>query len=417
MESKPELNTDYSDSNNREEELRKFLEELAKDEDKSYSDDDIESDSDSCDDDKVIIDEDMLLIGNLRRTIYTIAQRINAIKFVSGNRVKKAVELYEHVDQVIFELIKEVTVKGWKENGNSIKSIAGSDTADEKKLQRALKYSNHYKTLHNEEYFNYFGKILDELVVKKVPDGRKRYFYSSNLSEYDVYQLKAMKELDILGYLTDRRITDVKKISNGRLDDDFQEYREYFSGMPEKTSEEFLLKSILIQTTEIKYHIEAIYRLASKMSQYNNCDSKEKMPDYFVDTAILLICNYVKKYAICNENGDCVTNRAMYKENSMIFMQFKAIESFSPNNLKDVCIKYMEELDFSFKLKQEVKQHEDIMEIIKKTTVCQRVKFIKKYYNVVSIFDEEPVWKNKKESNFRIIVDKCVKNLEAPKIK
>lgn len=348
-------------------------------------------------------DTDLKKIDNLRAKVLSVVQKKNAVNSYIGNRHRNYKEVNNHANQVLFELIKEVTVNEWKENGKSIKAIAGSDTADEKSLQRALKYSNHYKTLHKEEYFDYFGKTVDELDVKKTPDGRERYSYSSNLSEYDVLQLKAMKELDILGRFTDRRITDVKKISNGRLDDDFQEYRNHFSALPEDTSKEFLLKSILIQTTEIKYHIEAIYRLASKMSQYNNCNSKEKLPDDFIDMAALLIANYR------------IDNK-IFKENNLIFMQLQAIESIDPSNIIDVCDKYLAELTFSFQLKQTVKQNKDIMDIIRNTTLIQRQKFIRNYYNVISIYDEKPVWENKKESNFRKIVDRCVKKLEVPKI-
>ncbi len=330
---------------------------------------------------------------------------LRGIMFDASNCLKT---LEMHTDQIIFELIKETFIEKNKDNVQSLTMHSGGIEYNEiiKKHSRALQNSKYYRDILADELKSNFNYSIPKL---KYEERKKNaHFEKCNLNDYEMAMLENMEDIKILKYITDKRIVSVKKISNFRLEDDFKAYREYFirirDNIIQQNDNEFIKNSILLFTTELSYHLESVYRLASKLSEYNNSRSKNKFYDDFI--ADSKIFNEVLHF-----------DNLSIKENSLILIKMQRIKSLTPENCKKKFSEYLQELIFSFLVKQEVLKRDDIKQAIKDMTDAEIKYFIETHYNIWSILDEKLTWGNKKEKYLRNIYDSLIKNIEPPKIK
>lgn len=330
---------------------------------------------------------------------------LGGITFDVDNCVKT---LEMHTDQIIFELIKESYIEKNKDNGQSLTMHSGGIACNEiiKKHSRALKNSKYYRDTLADELESNFNYSIPKL---KYEERKKNaHFEKCNLNDYEMAMLETMEEVKILKYITDKRIVSVKKIPNFRLEDDFKDYREYFinirDNMIQQNDNKFIEYSILLFTTELFYHLESVYRLASKLSEYNNSRSKNKFHDDFIADSTTF--NRILHF-----------DNLSIKQNSPILIKIQRIKSLTPENCKKKISEYHQELIFSFLAKQEVLKRTNIKQAIKEMTNAEIKYFIETHYNIWSILDEELTWGNKKEKYLRNIYDSLIKNIEPPKIK
>lgn len=330
---------------------------------------------------------------------------LRGIMFDAGNCLKT---LEMHTDQIIFELIKENFIEKSKDNAQSLTMHSGGIEYNEiiKKHSRALQYSRYYRDILSDNLKSNFDFSIPKLKYEERE--KNAHFKKCNLNDYELDMLETMEDLNILKYITDKRIVSVKKISNSRLEDDFKDYREYFINIRDniipQNDNKFIKYSILLFTTELFYHLESVYRLASKLSEYNNSRSKNKFHDDFIADS-----------TIFNKILQC--DNLFMKENSLILIKMQRIKSLTPENCKEKFSEYLQELIFSFLVKQEVLKRADIKQAIKDMTDAEIKYFIETHYNIWSILDEELTWGNKKKKYLRDIYDSLIKNIEPPKIK
>ena len=331
-----------------------------------------------------------------------------------ASNCQKTLEM--HTDQIIFELIKEDFIEKSKEytkslTGHTLDDCDCDSTEDIfdrrlRKHSRTLQYSKYYRDILADDLKSNFDFSIPKLRYEERE--KNDIFKGCNLNYYELAMLEVMEKIKILKYITDKRIVSVKKISNFRLEDDFKDYREYFikirDNKIQKNDSEFIKYSVLLFTTELSYHLESVYRLASKLSEYNNSRSKNKFHDDFITDS-----------SIFNKILQC--DNLFKKENSLILIKMERIKSLTPENCKKVFSDYCQELIFSFLVKQEVSKCANIKQAVKNAADSEIRCFIENHYNIWSILNEKLTWSNKVEYYLRNIYNSLIKDIEPPKIR
>lgn len=112
-------------------------------------------------------------------------------------------------------------------------------------------------------------------------------------------QMEAMESISLLKNITNRRITDVKKVSNYELEKEYEKYIEFFNRKINTSigvygsDTDFVLYSILLFTTEVAYCVMFVYSLAERISQYQHSKSKEKFQnDYLTIMEAFRACSH-----------------------------------------------------------------------------------------------------------------------------
>lgn len=295
-------------------------------------------------------------VESIRENVMIIAKYVKLVRGIQfkENSFERTIEM--HADQIIFELIKENFIEKSKDNGQSLTMYSKGIEYNEiiKKHSRTLQYSKHYRNILADNLKSNFNYSIPKL---KYEERKKNaHFEKCNLNDYEMAMLETMEDVKILKYITDKRIIDVKKIPNFRLENDFKDYRDYFIKIRDSNIQQdvngFIKYSVLLFTTELSYHLESVYRLASKLSEYNNSRSKNKFHDSFIaDSSIF---NKILQY-----------DNWFIKENSLILIKIQRIKSLTPENCKEEFSEYCQELFFSFLVKQEVLKFDDIKQAIK----------------------------------------------------
>lgn len=309
-------------------------------------------------------------------------------------------------NQILFELIKEDFIIEPKEV-KSLNEISGLGNESELKAHsRTVQYSNYYRERLAQKFKDDYHLIPPELIV---PDMTKRSIRRAGyqLSDYDEEQMKAMENLKLLKIIADRRITDLKKISNFVLDDEYSAYLDYFNYDFDKLSDsDFLLYSMLLFTTELKYRVITVYHMADRLSKYQNSKSKNKFPD-----------DYIKRMSLFNENFIMNSDKGHHiKENSLILMRLETIKALTPENLIESRKSYLEKLQLCMIGKQMVLNQPEVIELIKQSTMTERRSFIEEHYPIYKILETEFTWGNKKEKYIRDLYKDMIQEIKPPKI-
>ncbi|MCR4889482.1 MAG: hypothetical protein K5979_09960 [Ruminococcus sp.] len=323
------------------------------------------------------------------------------------------------IDQIIFELLKEVVDSEYKEKKKSEKKslnqISGKkvDRGTEANLKlhsRKMQYSNYYREDLAKRLKTEYDFSSPDLDIKDMSALGKRH-PGYQLSRYDIEQLKAMEELVILKNIVNRRITDQKKIPKAELIYEYIEYQDYFKTLfnpewrkinnmtddqmcsPILTDTDFILYNILLYTTELKYHVISVYLLADKISEYYN----KQTSDMFSE-------NYFKLLSCFNAFQEFnFYGKLFLKENSLLFLRHSIIEIMDLENIY-VCVDiYIKDLKLCAVVKDLIKNQTNVLELIKESSNEERKKFIEKHYPVYKVIYTPLEWNNEKV--------KCLRNL------
>lgn len=343
----------------------------------------------------------------IMNTVYTLARQIGNGE---DNIFLDPKVLERHTDQIIFELIKDAYIeKSRKDTKSLYKHVDGASCDVElKQYSRSLQYSKYYRNELADEFDELFNYVSEELENVDMSSPRNRPA-GYKISKYDFEMLKAIRELKLLKYLTDRRVTSVKKVSNLKLDDEHEFYRKYFQHIYSTIlyDSDYIMYSILLFTTELKYNIETVYRLSTKLSEYNTYKSNNKFDEYVFE-----------KFSIFTKSLHYAGSDLEYiKENSLILMKLEDIETLRPENINKICQNYFDNLQFAFFAKQLVLTTQEVKDIIQNASDSEKRNFIENHYNIWTLLNEQLTWGNKKEKYIRDIYDSLLKNIQPPKIK
>ena len=173
-------------------------------------------------------------------------------------------------NQILFELLKDVYITEPQER-ESLYRISGATVDNDLKMHsRTMQYSNYYREQSAQQFKADYDFIPPELVV---PDINDHYNRSAGyqLSSYEKEQMKAIENPKLFKSITNRRIADVKKLDNTELMIEFEEYLDYFkdkSSWLHYDDDDFILYSMLLFTTELKYRVITICHMADRLSMF-----------------------------------------------------------------------------------------------------------------------------------------------------
>lgn len=309
--------------------------------------------------------------------------------------------------QILFELIKDYYLKSEHNSKTTIYKHCKGAENDEviKRYSRYLKYADYYRTINNEFLKEYAGADIPELTrppMTKLED----HFKGVYLSEYQFLQLDCICDIPLLRDIISKRITSVKKISNTQLQDLLDEYR--YTLLEEKAKrtndKAYLMWAFNLFSLESRYQVLSVYKLASLLSEYNNCKSHEKFSDEEKAEMLKLFATYVvdRKYII---------------ENTPLLIRLDIIGQLRPGNVTSKVQQYKELLQLKTTIKHSLSLRSDINELLSSLALPEMCKFIYEEYNLSELLEPEFEWSSKKELFVRELYEKIMTGYTAPPIK
>ena len=312
----------------------------------------------------------------------------------------------QYTNQILFELLKEVYIENL-EKRLTLHEISGDVESTQKMHSRTMQYSNYYRSQladRLEEEYNFTSPVLEIPDMKELIKRRAGY----RLNGYDVIQMEALENLILLKNIANRRITDVKKISEPELKSEFNCYLDYFRRKFKDAldDEKFVMYSILLFTTELKYHVMSIYFLADRLSAYQNSRSKNKFPSDYITNM-----RYFNSMIVLN-----VGSVQYLKENSLILPKIDTIKKLTPDNLTESTKNHINDLFLCMKLKQLVRNIPQVIEYIQQSSDEERRNYIDEYYPIYEMLDTKLTWEHKKGKYVRELYASLIQEIEPPKI-
>lgn len=309
--------------------------------------------------------------------------------------------------QIVFELIKDYYLKSEHNSKTTIYKHCEGAQNDEviKRYSRYLKYADYYRTINNKFLKEYAGADIPELTrppMTKLEDRFKGVY----LSEYQFLQLDCICDIPLLRDIISKRITSVKKISNTQLQDMLDEYR--YTLLEEKAKrtndKAYLMWAFNLFSLESRYQVLSVYKLASLLSEYNNCKSHEKFSDEEKAEMLKLFATYVvdRKYII---------------ENTPLLIRLDIIGQLRPGNVTSKVQQYKELLQLKTTIKHSLSLRSDITELLSSLTLPEMCKFVDEEYHLCELLESEFEWSSKKELFVRELYDTILKDYPAPPIK
>ena len=176
-------------------------------------------------------------------------------------------------DCILLEIIKDAYYEAGKKQ--SLRANRGSD-ADDLRMRdsRWMAYAQHYRTLQYEHVKETADIEIPELLpddVESIPgklEGHK-------ITEMQYFELNTMADIPILKSIINKRICDVKKISNDEFIRGMGEYDRlvtHLIDLLDGDDEDVIFATIALFTLEWKYNIELFYNCAVEAEKHKITD-------------------------------------------------------------------------------------------------------------------------------------------------
>ena len=309
--------------------------------------------------------------------------------------------------QIVFELIKDYYLKSEHNSKTAIYKHCKGAENDEviKRYSRYLKYADYYRTINNEFLKEYAGADIPELIrppMTKLED----HFKGVYLSEYQFLQLDCICDIPLLRDIISKRITSVKKIGNPQLQDMLDKYR--YTLLEEKAKrtndKAYLMWVFNLFSLESRYQVLSVYKLASLLSEYNNCKSHEKFSNEEKAEMLKLFATFV-------------VDERFIIENTLLPIRLEMIGQLRPGNVTSKVQQYKELLQLKTIIKHRLSLRSDINELLSSLALPEMCKFVDEEYNLSELLESKFEWSSKKELFVRELYEKIMTGYTAPPIK
>ena len=172
-------------------------------------------------------------------------------------------------DCILLEIIKDAYDEAEKKQ--SIRANRGSD-ADDLRMRdsRSMKYAQHYRSLQYEHILETTGAEVKELLPDDVStmDGK---LDGHKISGMQYFELNTISDIPLLKAIVNKRICDVKSISNDvfiAYMDEYQKFIDGLIGMLDGDDEDVIFATIALFTLEWKYQVELFYQCAVEAEKH-----------------------------------------------------------------------------------------------------------------------------------------------------
>lgn len=214
-------------------------------------------------------------------------------------------------EQAIIEVMKRVYDNEMKKTEKSMEKAFFPDVTDKNKhssydkekqhWKRELKRIKSFRYAEGQKLENLSGVFPDELKkLKNECDDTKSNFESNhyNISIQNAHEIRTFDELNICDAILKKRISSVKKVSNGEFEDLFKEYDDHYASLIDSvkdtnaSEEEYLLVFFDLFNFEDKYSLEWVY-------SFSDYAVKNSLADDVFDRAKWLYASPIRTSAEC----------------------------------------------------------------------------------------------------------------------
>lgn len=166
-------------------------------------------------------------------------------------------------DCILLEIIKDAYHEAGKKK--SLRENRGSD-ADDLRMRdsRWMSYAQHYRTLQYQNVMDRTNISIPELLPDDVSTMEGK-LEGHKITEMQYFEINTMADIPILKAIINKRICDVKKISNDEFIQGMEEYDKlvaHLIDLLDGDDEDVLFGTIALFTLEWKYNIELYYNCA-----------------------------------------------------------------------------------------------------------------------------------------------------------
>lgn len=305
----------------------------------------------------------------------------------------------------IMQVIKEAYYD--TEPKKSLRSLRGTDD-DDVRMQdsRNMAYVQHYRNLQYEDILQEVGYSETELLPDDVESMKGRIEGHKNTA-MQYFEMNTIAEHPLLKAIVNKRICDVKKISN----DTFREYMQDYDDFIQKLlkgldgdSESVVFSAIALYTLEWKYNVELFYACAVNAEENHTTE---------IPTAKISELCATAKMSI---HLDSWTPDMLHIESRFILHRVELVP-FIYNGAKwepfeDKMYHYLE---MNYDFDKILIHHDSLAEYYGMvSTRDQWADFILKNYNLKELFKPKE-WTNKRIRYMRSLYSYYIKNLPTPK--
>ena len=307
-------------------------------------------------------------------------------------------------DCFIMEMIKDA----YHETAprQSLRSLRGKD-ADDARMRdsRITKYAQHYRTLQFEHIKNTMGREIPELLPDDVKSmmGRLEGYH---FTEMQYFELNTMVAHPLFKAIVNKRICDVKKVSNDTFREFLADYDSLTQGLLKKldgSDEDVIFATIALFTLEWKYCVELSYSCAVNAE---STGAKDVPFDRFAVLCAELSFPIPPEFTtILNTESRFVLHRMALVPAIFLSAGWKEIEA----KLRDY-------LTIRYYLKQGIMHKWSLPEYFCGiTTRSQWADFIRQHYDLRNIYTTK-VWTNSRIRYVRNLYQAIIQDQKPPKL-
>lgn len=338
------------------------------------------------------------------KMIEFIDNQLNSFFSDRAHYAKSPFNVEDFRDCTLFEIIKEAY--GESEKKKSLRAHRQSD-ADDLRMRdsRWISYAQHYRKLQYERVKERTGKCVSELLPDDV-DSMSGKLTGHLVTDMQYFELKTMSRLPILKAVINKRICDVKKISNEQFIQGMHEYDSVIDELLkllDGNTEDVLFATIALYTLEWKYNIELFYNCAVEAE-------KNKVKEVPINR-LALLCAVLYVLAPSNTVLPIESRFVLHRRDLVPYMYEANDEDWEAVKEKFYqyfIVKYYVRKDMfhNLTIPQYVATH------ISRETWAD---FIREHYNLRNIYKTKE-WNNKRIRYFRKMVQAMIRDVPEPRL-
>lgn len=307
-------------------------------------------------------------------------------------------------DCFIMEMIKDA----YHETAprQSLRSLRGKDTDDARmRDSRITKYAQHYRALQFEHIKSTIGREVPELLPDDVRSmtGRLEGYH---FTEMQYFELNTLVDYPLFKAIVNKRICDVKKVSNNAFREFMADYESLTQGLLKKlggSDEDVIFATIALFTLEWKYCIELSYSCAVNAE---SAGAKDVPLHRFATLCAEL------SFPMPPEFTTMLNTESRFVLHRMALVP--AI--FSSTGWEEIEAKLCNYLTMRYYLKQEIIHKWSLSEYFcGMTTRAQWADFIREHYDLRNIYAPK-VWTNSRIRYVRNLYQATRQNQKPPKL-
>ena len=307
-------------------------------------------------------------------------------------------------DCFIMELIKDA----YHETAprQSLRALRGRDDDDARmRDSRIAKYAQHYRTLQFEHIKSNIGWEVPELLPDDVRsiNGRLEGYH---FTEMQYFELNTMVDHPLFKAIVNKRICDVKKISNNTFRDFMADYESLTQDLLKRldgSDEDVIFATIALFTLEWKYCVELLYSCAVNSERTG---TKDVPLDRFAALCAQLAFPIPPEFTTI-----------LHTESRFVLHRMSLVPvMFSDSDWEEVEAKLCVYLTIRYYLKQEIIHKWSLPEYFcGMTTRAQWASFIREHYDLRKIYTRKD-WTNSRIRYVRNLYQATRMEQETPKL-